>query len=172
MGAPVGNEYYKLRTKLGRENSLTPKELLDGANLYFQWCIDNPLIEQQIVKGTWVEMVPTVDRDEQGQIVNTTIKVTHPYSIALLNKMRPYTIGGLCNFLEIVVNTFKNYEKQKAYLTIITRIRQIIYNQKFEGAAAGFLDSRIIARDLGLVDKKDVTRTKKIIKVTMKKKED
>ena len=43
------------------------------------------------------------------------------------------------------------------YFGITTRIRDIIYDQKFTGAAAGLLESNIIARELGLVDKKDVT---------------
>ena len=44
----------------------------------------------------------------------------------------------------------------KGYLEVTTRIRQIVYNQKFEGAASGFLNPNIIARDLGMVDKQEL----------------
>ena len=51
----------------------------------------------------------------------------------------------------------------KDYSLIITRIREIIYRQKFEGAAAGFLNSSIIARDLGLQDKQQLEHSGEII---------
>ncbi len=47
----------------------------------------------------------------------------------------------------------KTDDISKDFSKVITRIREIIYNQKFTGAAAGFLNPNIIARDLGLVDK-------------------
>jgi hypothetical protein len=46
-------------------------------------------------------------------------------------------------------------------MEVITRIDKYIYNQKFEGAAAGFLNPNIIARDLGLADKTDNNNTHK-----------
>ena len=47
-------------------------------------------------------------------------------------------------------------KNKKDYMSVITRIEETIYNQKFTGAASGFLNPNIIARDLGLVDKKEV----------------
>jgi hypothetical protein len=43
------------------------------------------------------------------------------------------------------------------FLQIITRIEDIIYSQKFEGAAVGQFNSNIIARDLKLSDQTDIT---------------
>lgn len=153
MAAPKGNEYWKIRSKSGREKQYTAQTLLKKSNEYFIWCQENPLKEEHIVNRPWTE-------DKDGE------KITHPYSIALLSKMRPFTIHGLCNFAEICVKTFDNYSKNKDkdFLQVTTRIRQIIYNQKFEGAASGFLNPNIIARDLGLVDKKDVESGGKPIK--------
>jgi len=37
----------------------------------------------------------------------------------------------------------------------------VIYRQKFEGASADMLNPNIIARDLGLADKKDLSSTDK-----------
>lgn len=135
MGAPKGNEYWKLREKHGTEKTYTPEQLHEKANEYFQWCIDNPLQEE-------------VAYHYQGVITKDTI-----------SKMRAFTLKGLCNYLYIVANTFKNYEKEKDYFTVTTRIRQIIDNQKFEGAASGFLNPNIIARDLGLADKQEIKDT-------------
>lgn len=133
MGAPIGNEYYLLRSKDGRDTIYTPDSLLEKANEYFNWCLDNPLKEEQIVK--FKESYEKVD----------------------VNKMRPFSLQGFCNFAEIVINTFKNYEETKEFLTVTTRIRGIIENQQFEGAAGGFLNPNIIARKLGLIDKSETT---------------
>jgi len=47
-------------------------------------------------------------------------------------------------------------ENKEDFLTVITRIEEIIYEQKFTGSASGFFNANIIARDLGLADKKEV----------------
>ena len=53
------------------------------------------------------------------------------------------------------------------FKTITAQIKQIIRTQKFEGASAGFLNANIIARDLGLTDKQEITGT--VITVTVDK---
>ncbi len=139
MAALKGNEYWKIRTKDGRDKKLTPEELLTKANEYFGWCLDNPLKEETIVK------------------------YKEDYELVGVSKMRPLTYEGMCNYIDIAVKTFNNYAHNKEYLPIVMRIRQIIYNQKFEGAASGFLNSNIIARDLGLKERTDFTSGDKSI---------
>jgi hypothetical protein len=56
--------------------------------------------------------------------------------------------------------------RYSAYADIITRIGKIIYQDKYNGAAAGIFNPNIIARDLGLADKKEVD--KKTTKITFK----
>lgn len=138
-----GNQYYLLRTRNGREKKYSPNKLLEAFNNYVEWCIKNPFKEQQLFHY-------------QGKVVKGNA-----------TKMRPFTLEGFCNFADICVNTFKNYEKLEIsedmsasqlrktndYLTVTSRIRQIIENQQFEGAAAGFLNHNIIARKLGLIHK-------------------
>lgn len=53
------------------------------------------------------------------------------------------------------VISFEEVERgfAEGYLVVIARIEDIVYNQKFSGAASGFLNPNIIARDLGLADK-------------------
>lgn len=145
MAAPIGNEYYKIRTKDGRDRIFkSPEDLLNACNEYFQWVIDNPLMESQVVnRGS-----TTVDAEGN--------KTTTGYSIIEMPKMRPMTLIGLCNFIDIALNTFKEYEKRKDFLPVTTRIRHIIENHQFEGAASGFLNPNIIARALGLIDKREM----------------
>jgi len=141
MAAPKGNEYYLLRSKDGRDKEYTPEKLMLTANEYFQWCLDNPFKDQQLFHY-------------QGQVTKENA-----------NKMRPFTLQGFCNFAEIVLQTFLNYEKSenKDFIEVTTRIRGIIENQQFEGAAAGFLNPNIIARKLGLSDRQDHTTNGKEI---------
>lgn len=137
MGAPSGNKFWKLRSKHGRDKIFaTPEIMLEAAYEYFQWCEDNPLIEI----------------DYRGSA--PPVKVELP-------KMRPFTLEGLCSYLhvnKVYFNQFeyelnsKDDELSKDFSKIIAHIRDIIYRQKFEGAASGFLNANIIARDLGLSD--------------------
>lgn len=137
MGAPKGNQFWKLRSKHGRDKLFaTPALLWEAACEYFEWCDKHPLIEIDF-KGK------DADRVE-------------------LPRMRAYTIQGLCLYLDCNVQYFKNFKiqlkpKDKDFSTILTRIEETIYQQKFTGAAAGFLNASIIARDLGLTDKTDIT---------------
>lgn len=141
MAAPLGNEFWKLRSKHGRDKLFaTPDLLWESACEYFQWCEDNPLIE-----------VDFAGRDAD--------KVEKP-------KMRAFTLQGLCLYLDCNSVYFTHFEYglkekddevSKDFSQVITRIREIIYTQKFTGAAAGFLNANIIARDLGLSEKTDLT---------------
>lgn len=81
-----------------------------------------------------------------------------------LPKMRAYTWAGLENFLDMSDQGLSNYKTKpeyKDFFGVITRIERIMYDQKFTGAAAGFLNPNIIARDLGLADKKETEKTVK-----------
>ena len=67
------------------------------------------------------------------------------------------TISGMCLFLDICESTWKNYRDNEDFLQVVTAVEKTIYDQKFSGAAADMLNSNIIARDLGLKDKKDLS---------------
>ena len=167
MGAPKENQFWKLRSKHGRDKLFESSELLwEAVCEYFQWCEDNPLIEAQIVKGNRVEETTLPTKDKEGKNKNVKAKTTIPYDIAHLPKMRPFTMQGLCHYLGCNTGYFNDFsrslkdkegESDKDFSAIITRIRETVYRQKFEGAASGFLNANLIARDLGLADKKDHT---------------
>lgn len=135
MAAPNGNRFWENRSKHGRDKIFSSPEILwEGASEYFEWCEDNPLTEQD-----WVGK----DGDEVTK-----------------NLMRPFTLSGLCVFLDCDEQTLKNYgtkEEYKDFFGVYTRICQIIRTQKFEGAAVGLFNASIIARDLGLADKNELT---------------
>ena len=65
-------------------------------------------------------------------------------------------VWGLCIFLDISQDTWEDYKKREDFIGITTRVEGIIYSQKLEGAAADLLNSNIIARELGLSDKKEL----------------
>lgn len=137
MGAPIGNNFWQIRTKHGRDKIFaTPDLLLEAAIEYFQWCDSHPLIEIDF-KGK------DADRVE-------------------IPKMRAYTLHGLCIYLGVNTGYFRDFrdtikskstQLDKDFSSVIAHIEETIYEQKFVGAAAGFLNPNIIARDLGLAEK-------------------
>ena len=156
MAAPKGNQFWKIRSKHGRDKLFaTPKLMWEAACEYFQWCDDNPFYETEQAKSV---SKPFKDKE--------TGEVTFPEQFVKLPKMRPYTIQGLCLYLDCNVLYFNQFEnnlkdkvdsESKDFSIITTRIRETIYNQKFSGAASGFLNASIIARDLGLADKQEMS---------------
>ena len=133
MAAPAGNQFWKARTKHGRDRLFASHELLwESCCEYFQWVEDNPLFE----------MKPFA---YQGVVIQEPVA-----------KMRAMTIDGLCLFLDISPSTWYEWRKtEDDYSDIVTKAENVIRSQKFAGAAADLLNSNIIARDLGLSDKKE-----------------
>jgi hypothetical protein len=79
---------------------------------------------------------------------------------------RPLTWVGFENYLYKagIISDLSDYEENKNnsytdYLPIIRVIKRIIEQDQFEGATVGIYQQNIIARKLGLVDKKEVERT-------------
>lgn len=70
-----------------------------------------------------------------------------------LPKMRAMTVSALCIFLDISPNTWLAHRTREGFLPICSRVDEIIWTQKFQGAAAGLLNPSIFARDLGLADR-------------------
>ena len=134
MAAPKGNQFWKQRTKHGRDKLFsTPEILMEACNEYFQWCEDNPLLEEKVFHAA-------------GEITRTTVA-----------KLRALTITGLCLYLRISHETWREYSRRKDFSEVIREADNIIYSQKFNGAAADMLNANIIARDLGLADEKELT---------------
>lgn len=122
-----GNEFWKARSRHGLKPIFAdPEELEKACHEYFEWVDDNPLIEEKVF-GTGLRMDVT--------------------------KLRAMTIGGLCIFLGIGRRTWGDYKEREEYTETVLLVENIIYEQKFAGAAAGLFNHAIIARDLGLAEK-------------------
>ena len=65
---------------------------------------------------------------------------------------------GLCRYLDCSESYFRNFKTTASedFLTVITRIEDVIFEQQYTGAAAGMLHANIVSRALGLADKKEV----------------
>lgn len=134
MAAPKGNEFWKARSSHGRKPIFpSPDDLWSACVEYFAWVEQNPLYESQAFAY-------------QGVV-----------TIEEIPKMRAMTLAGLCIFLDINRSTWDEYRTREGFSEVSTRVDEIIRSQKFEGAAAGLLNANIIARDLGLADKNELT---------------
>lgn len=130
-----GNSFWKARSSSGRNPIFeNPDDLLSACEEYFEWVEANPLFEDKLVTF-------------QGQASHEPVA-----------KMRAMTIGGLCIFLGISRGTWNAWRSDRPdFSEVIARVEDVISTQKMEGAAADLLNANIIARELGLADRKDVS---------------
>lgn len=136
MAAPKGNRFWEARSKHGRDKLFSsPEALWEACCEYFKWVEDNPLYEDKL---SFFQGVPSHD---------------------VIEKMRAMTIAGACIFLDIDKSTWHAWRSDKDFSNVIAKAEQVIYQQKFTGAAADLLNPNIIARDLGLADKSEVKQT-------------
>lgn len=130
------NEPLWKRVKIGRPSMYnTPEDLWTAACQYFEWANNNSLKEEKVFNA----------KDGIRR--------------AKLDKMRPYTLAGLCLYLNISHQTYYNYKMNDNFVEVCALIEQTMYEQKFSGATAELMNPAIIARDLGLKDHQQVTST-------------
>lgn len=131
----TGNRFWEVRSSAGPNPKFaTPEELWAAACEYFQWVEENPMWEDKLVTF-------------QGAATHEPVA-----------KMRAMTLAGLSIFLDIDISTWGEWRKSRPDLSsVITRIERIVYSQKFSGAASDLLNANIIARDLGLADKNELS---------------
>lgn len=142
MAAPEGNQFWKLRSKHGRDKLFaTPALMLEAACEYFEWCDQNPFIESK------------------PMVVSSGGNTGSSIEMAEIPVKRPYTIQGLCLYLNCNTAYFRQFKTNciEDFSTVIAEIEEVIYNQQFSGAVSGFFKENIISRNLGLKDQKDIT---------------
>lgn len=131
---PKGNRFWEARSSHGRKPKFASPEILHAASMeYFEWVEENPLYEAKAFAY-------------QGQV-----------TVEYLPKMRAMTIAGLCLFLDIDNSTWFDYKAKPDFSNVCEAVEKAMYQQKFTGASADLLNASIIARDLGLADKQDLT---------------
>ena len=131
----TGNRFWEARSSAGPKPKFDgPEPLWSACQEYFVWVDEHPLHEAKAFSY-------------EGKV-----------TVAALPKMRAMTIAGLCIFLDIDEQTWRDWRSGRPdLLGVITRVDAIIRAQKFEGAAADLLNPNIIARDLGLADRSELT---------------
>jgi hypothetical protein len=138
MAAPKGNDFWKLRAKSGRDKIFSsPEVFLEEAYNYFDSCNENPWFKNEAIKSG----------DMAGVIIN-------------IPTQRPYTLQGLCVFLNIDTQTFRNYETNEIYkdfFGVFRHIHEIIECNQLEGATVGCYNANIIGRLLGLAETVNTT---------------
>lgn len=141
-----GNSFWQQRSKHGVDALFTdPKKMLGAACEYFNWCDENPIMkaENKVIA--------------MGHNMGSSVEL-HEEPLR-----RPYSLLGVCRYMDVnsaYLRQFENtetYKGNKDFATVISKIKEIVADQQFEGATAGQFNANIISRMLGLVDKKDIT---------------
>ena len=147
MAAPKGNNYWEFRNKHGRGFKYTPEDFWNEAVNYFIYMSNKVWNKKEAIKS--------------GDLAGTTMDVP---------TQTPMSIESFCLFADITTETFRNYESNakeyKDFFDVTTRIRGVIESNQFEGATVGAYNPNIIARKLGLADKKEVEGNVSIKQIT------
>jgi hypothetical protein len=73
----------------------------------------------------------------------------------------PYTLSGFCLYIGASESFWRNFRSNvnlgEDFLSVIEEIELTIKTQKFTGAAVGAFNANLMARDLGMVDKTEIT---------------
>ena len=138
MAATPGNQWWKLRSKHGRDAIFSTPEILESACEEYFKATDE--------RNDW---------DGQNWVGKDGVEV-------IVKKKVPYSIKGLCVFLGVpshYFNDFKNtetFKSNKGFSEVYTRIEDIIQTQQIDGSMMGYYNASLTARLNGLVDKQEV----------------
>lgn len=139
MAATPGNQWWKLRSKHGRDSIFaTPAILEEECNKYF---------EATDTRSDW-DGQNWVGKDGEEVVVKKKI---------------PYTLSGLCMFLGVSQQFFRSFEttetfkNNKDFSLVYTRVKNTIETQQLEGALNRYYPDSLVARLNGYVDKTDMT---------------
>lgn len=140
MGAKKGNTNWKNRKSSGRKCFFdNPSDLWDAACRYFQHVDEHPFTEIKMIEST----------------NGSETKIER-------EKDMPYTLSGLCLYLGATTCWWCRMKKRHTernnteFVEVMQRIEETIETQQFEGAVVGVFNAGIIARKLGLTDKKAI----------------
>lgn len=120
-------------------SKLTPEALWDLACLYFRGEGEDTMIKRDFIRSG----------ESAGKVVE--IETTRPFSWTSFELFCLH--HGIKNTLHDI-RTNRN-DKFPHFKAVIDRINDVIYQQKFDGAAIGGYNPQLIIRDLGLADKVD-----------------
>jgi len=136
MAAPKGNQFAKDSGEGRPMAYATPGEWKKAIQKYFDWCDQNPIYKNEALKSG----------ERAGEIIQ-------------IPTQRPYLIEGICDHLDISTQTFYNYEKAEGYedfFDISAWARNKCFKQNVEHGYTGGFDAGLVARKLGIADKKEM----------------
>lgn len=139
MSAPFGNDYWKRRSKHGRDAVFANAELLrTEAVAFIEWCAKNPLIK---VEQTTGKSRPMYDE--------LTGEMYVPEALTHIPVRRPLTMVGFCRWLgcsEDYFRTTKKVSKDKEVIEAIQEIEAVVFADQQEGGLAGLYNANFVAR--------------------------
>jgi hypothetical protein len=155
----IGNEYWKLRNRSGREKIFaTPEALLNIVNSYFDWVDSHPFERAEQKKGNTIIPKNTELTDDQWRAVANPI-INIPSA-------RPYEFGELCVFMGVNSKYFNDFEdglKGKEdplsleFSDIVTYVQEKIRSSIIMGGMLGTINPMLASRYTGLKEKQDIS---------------
>ncbi len=135
--------YITIRAPFNKKSIQSPEELWANFIEYTAHSDSNKLIEAKIFNG-------------KNGIVHGD-----------LEKIRPYTLNGFCNFVGIHPGTWSRWKRLEEtkedesgstfFLDVMLQIESIIYDHQYQGAVLDVFNASIVSRKLGLADKTELT---------------
>ena len=155
----IGNQFWKQRTKHGRDRLFSDAETLrEAANEYFEYIDSHPYYKPEQKKGnTIIPKDANLTIEEFKQATDNIVDIP---------TIRPYLLVGLCMYLNINEKYFNQFEdsiKDKKdpvsldFSAVLYYIRQAIYQSQLEGGVLGTFNPMLVSRLLGLKDRQDIT---------------
>lgn len=138
--------WHKLVPHGGKPAYETADQLWEAALEAFDWLHARPLKEEVLFH-------------HKGEVVRTYAR-----------KMRPFTWAGVAACMGMSENGLRRYATVPEFVHVMALISDVIRTQKFEGAATNMMNASIIARDLGMADKHELsspdgTMTPKVVRI-------
>lgn len=120
------NKQYGDIAKISKQASMTPQQVFEQAVAYFTWAESNSIKAAETASF-------------QGEVTESKI-----------HKVRVFTVTGMCLYLGISNKTFERWRSMDGYRDVAEWIDSVIYEQKFQLAVNGIVNSSFIAKDIGL----------------------
>lgn len=168
MAAEKGNQYYKLaKEAFKRPRAIETAEEFEKKFLdYVAWSEENPILVKRASK-------------REGAIDSNGMPKPAEIRMDSESKRRPLSMYGLCAYLGLSRKWFEmrlkyldergkdRTDEEDTYFTAMTRAKNIIEMQQYDGASVGDFNATLTMRALGLGDKVDMTSDGEAIKTTL-----
>lgn len=120
------NKKYGDLVSFSGSERVTPEQLFDLAVKYFTWAEENAIKAAETAAF-------------QGVVSSSKV-----------NKPRVFTISGLALFCCFTQKCFSDWRKKDGYADVMSFIDSVIYEQKFQLAVNGIINSNFAAKEMGI----------------------